>query len=282
MRKQFITWCNKPYYLVDNLNVKLSMVLGVGVFTYLFLLIFQPYGIHQVIEANHFLIVGYGILVSLSLFISYFILPRVFPFYFSVKNWTVKKEALFLLTSFLIISITNYFYHSHFVAHYMPKFSFIRFVSVVLSIGIFPVFIIIFMVERYLFRKHNLASNSIIENIRKEKKEMVSIPSDNIKETPLEFDVDTILYAQSNNNYTTIFYIENNQLKKELIRITLKKVAVLLEKYPQFIRCHRSFLVNKNEILSVEGNARTLQVSFKQIENVVPVSRSFPKENLIS
>ncbi len=241
MRKQFITWCNKPYYLVDNLNVKLSMVLGVGVFTYLFLLIFQPYGIHQVIEANHFLIVGYGILVSLSLFISYFILPRVFPFYFSVKNWTVKKEALFLLTSFLIISITNYFYHSHFVAHYMPKFSFIRFVSVVLSIGIFPVFIIIFMVERYLFRKHNLASNSIIENIRKEKKEMVSIPSDNIKETPLEFDVDAILYAQSNNNYTTIFYLENNQLKKELIRITLKKVAVLLEKHPQFIRCHRSY-----------------------------------------
>ncbi|MGY6650210.1 LytTR family transcriptional regulator DNA-binding domain-containing protein [Wenyingzhuangia sp. IMCC45574] len=282
MIKEFIAWCNKPYYLIDNLSVKLSMVLGVGVFTYLFLLVFQPYGIHEVITANPFLIVGYGILVSFSLFITYFILPKIFPFIFSVKSWTVKKEALFLLVSFLIISTTNYFYHTAYVAHYMPKFSFLRFVAVVLSIGVFPVFFIIFMVERHLFRKHNVPTKSVIENIRKEKKVIVSIPSDNIKEPPLELDIDTIFYAQSNNNYTTVYYLNDHKLKKELIRITLKKVAVILEQYPQFVRCHRSFLVNKYEISKVEGNARTLQVYFKQIEDVVPVSRSFPKEQLIN
>lgn len=64
------------------------------------------------------------------------------------------------------------------------------------------------------------------------------------------------------------------------MRITLKKVAKILEQYPQFVRCHRSYLVNKYQILKVEGNARSLQVYFKQIDNVVPVSRSFPKELL--
>ncbi|MDO6801759.1 LytTR family DNA-binding domain-containing protein [Wenyingzhuangia sp. 1_MG-2023] len=282
MLEQFKNWCNKPYYLIDNFNIKTSMVLGVGLFTYLFLYTFQPYGIDQVVNANHFLIVGYGFLVSFSLFISYFILPKLLPFYFSVKSWTVQKEALFLLFSFLIISTTNYFYHTAFVAVYLPDFSFIRFVSVVFSIGIFPVLFIIFMVERHLYRVHNARPANIIEKIRKEKKENVVIPSDNIKEAPLVLDIDTVLYAQSNNNYTTISYLENNVVKHELMRITLKKVADILEKYPQFIRCHRSFLINKNEILNVEGNARSLQVHLKYVKDVIPVSRSFPKDQLTS
>ncbi|NJB82200.1 LytR/AlgR family response regulator transcription factor [Wenyingzhuangia aestuarii] len=282
MWEQFKDWCNKPYFLIDNLKIKLSMVLGVGIFTYLFLLIFQPYGIDNVIAANPFLIVGYAFLVSFSLFISYFILPKYFPYYFSVRSWTIQKEASFLLVSFLIISTLNYFYHINFVAVYLPKFSFFRFLVSVLSIGIFPVFFIIFMVERYLYKKHNAPPTDIIQKIRKEKKEVVTIPSDNIKVEPLTLEIDDILFAQSNNNYTTIVFIEDNKVRQELIRITLKKVNEILEKYPQFVRCHRSFLVNKNEILEVEGNARSLQVSLKYVKDVIPVSRSFPKEKLVS
>ncbi|NIJ44791.1 hypothetical protein FHR24_001230 [Wenyingzhuangia heitensis] len=281
MVEQFKTWCNKPYFLIDNTSIKLTMVLGVGLFTYLFLFIFQPYGIERIVKTNHFLIAGYGALVSVSLFISYFVLPKLFPFYFSVKSWTVQKEALFLLISFIIISSSNYFYHTIYVAQYLPNFSFLRFVSVVFSIGVFPVFFIIFMIERYLYRKHNIPTQKIIETIRKERKELIEIPSDNLKEAPLVLDIDSIIYAQSNNNYTTIFFIENKKKKKELIRITLKKVAIILEKYPQFVRCHRSYLVNKDEIFKVEGNARSLQVYLKQTDDILPVSRSFPKEQLL-
>ena len=283
MIQKFKAWCNKPYFLIDNLNIKLSMVLGVGLFTYLFLFIFQPFGVDQVVKVNHFLILGYGLLVSFSLFISYFVLPKVFSFYFNVRNWTVQKEASFLLVSFLIISTTNYFYHSLFVEDYLPNFSFLRFVSVVFSIGIFPVLFIIFMVERYLYRKHNTNPTEFIEEIRKEKKEYITIPSDNIKVEPLVLDIDTILYAQSNNNYTTIVYkVDASKTKQELIRITLKKVNEILEPYPQFIRCHRSFLINKKQIIKVDGNARASQVQLKLVTEMIPVSRSFPNENLTS
>ncbi|MGY5351451.1 LytR/AlgR family response regulator transcription factor [Wenyingzhuangia sp. IMCC45533] len=281
MIEQFKEWCNKPYFLIDKNNVKLSMVIGVGIFTYMFLLIFQPYGIEVVINENPLLIVGYSVLVSFSLFISYFALPKYFPYYFSVRSWTVQKEASFLLISFLIISISNYFYHNAFVAQYMPKFSFLKFMCLVLSIGIFPVLLIIFMIERYLYKKHNTVPTEIIEKIRKEKKEMVSIPSDNINVPPLVLDIDDILFAQSNNNYTTIVYIEDNKVKQELIRVTLKKVYEILKTYPQFARCHRSFLVNKNEIIEVKGNARSLQVKLRYVNDIIPVSRSFPKEELL-
>lgn len=282
MIENFKDWCNKPYFLIDNLKVKLSMVIGVGIFTYLFILIFQPYGIKQVIEANHLLVIGYPILVSFSLLISYFMFPKIFPYYFSVRSWTVQKEATFLLVSFIIISTLNYCYHNAFVAIYLPKFSFLKFMCLVLSIGIFPLLFIIFMIERYLYKKHNAAPTEIINKIRKTEKEMVSIPSDNLKMKPLVLDIDDILFAQSNNNYTTIVYTQDNTVKQELIRITLKKVNVILEKHAQFVRCHRSFLVNKNEIIEVKGNARSLQIKLKYVKDIIPVSRSFSKEELIS
>jgi len=282
MIQEFKDWYNKPYFLIDNLKIKLSMVLGVGLFTLLFLVLFQPYGIQNVIKANFTLIVGYSVLVSFSLFISYFVLPKIFPHYFSVRSWTIQKEATFLLISFFIICITNYFYHNAFVASYLSNFSFLRFAFSVLSIGIFPVFIIIFMVERYLYKKHNVQPTSLVQKIIKEEKELVTIPSDNLKVKPLVLDIDDFLFAQSNNNYTTIVFLQDNKVKQELMRITLKKVNKILDIYPQFVRCHRSFLINKNEISEVNGNARLLQVHLKYVKDIIPVSRSFPKEKLIS
>ncbi len=280
MIQELIDWSNKPYFLIDNIKVKLSMVLGVGLFTFLFLLVFQPYGIDNVVKASPFLILGYGILVSLSLCITYLILPKLFPYYFSVRSWTIKKEATFLLLSFFIISIINYLYHYFFIANYMPQFSFFKFMGLVLSIGLFPVLFIIFMVERYLYKKHDAAPTNIIEKIRKEKKEIISIASDNIKVKPLTLDIDDLLFAQSNNNYTTIVFLKDNKVKQELLRITLKKVNTQLEKYPQFIRCHRSFIINRKEIKDVKGNARSLQVFLNYVNDIIPVSRSFPKEKL--
>lgn len=282
MISKFNVWLNKPYFLIDKLPVKLSMTIGVGLFTFLFLFIFQPFGIDKVVNVNPALIIGYGTLVSLSLFISYFIIPVIVPFYFNVKNWTIRKEATFLFITFLIITTTNYFYHQLYISKYMPAFSYIKFMSIVFSIGVFPVLFIIFMIERYLQNKLNTTPKNIIEQIRKEKKEFVTIESDNLKEAPLKLDIDSILYAQSNNNYTTIVYKDENKTKKELIRITLKKVEDLLNNYSQFIRCHRSFIVNKNEIIKTEGNARSLQIFLNHINEPIPVSRSFPKDKLTS
>lgn len=280
MFEKFKEWCNKPYFLIDKLTIKLSMVLGVGLFTSLFLFIFQPFGMDHVANSNPFLIIGYGLLVSVSLSISYFILPTLFPYYFSVRSWTVQKEASFLLLSFFVICISNYFYHNTWVAVYIPKFSFVKFMGYVLSIGIFPVLFIIFMVERYLYKKHYTLPTEEIEKIKKKAVETISIPSDNLKVAPLVLDIDTILFAQSNNNYTTIVFTEDNKVKQELMRVTLKKVSNILEKHPQFVRCHRSFLINKTQVLKIEGNARLLQVHLKYVKDIIPVSRSFPKEKL--
>ena len=42
------------------------------------------------------------------------------------------------------------------------------------------------------------------------------------------------------------------------------------------IRCHKSFIVNRNEIETVNGNARSLFLMMKARDIEIPVSHSFP------
>lgn len=279
MWQQFKSWTNKPYKLIENLYIKFSMIFGVGIFTYVFLSIFQPYGIHKVIEENHWLITGYGTIVSFCLFISYYILPKIFPHFFKNPNWNIGKEISFLLSIFLIISTLSYFYHNYFVAIYLTEFSYLKFISIALSIAIFPIVLIIFIVERYFYKK-NMEPIKYPQTFNNENKKLVTIPSDNLKEQPLIIEVNQILFAQSNNNYTTIFTIKNNQLQQELLRITLKKVENILKEHSELVRCHRSFLINKNHILKIEGNLRSLKIHLRHTSHIIPVSRTFSKDKL--
>ncbi len=53
--------------------------------------------------------------------------------------------------------------------------------------------------------------------------------------------------------YSQIILINN---KKILVSKNLKHFEVLLESFSQFLRVHRSFLVNKNHIKGLKNNAK--------------------------
>jgi DNA-binding LytR/AlgR family response regulator len=56
-----------------------------------------------------------------------------------------------------------------------------------------------------------------------------------------------ILYIQATDNYVTIYYKKNNEVTKFLLRNTIKNLEKSFEKQP-ITRCHRSYMVNFNEI----------------------------------
>jgi DNA-binding LytR/AlgR family response regulator len=43
----------------------------------------------------------------------------------------------------------------------------------------------------------------------------------------------------------------------------------------QIKRCHRSYIINESKIVSVRGNAQGLKLSLSNVEEEVPVSRSY-------
>jgi len=89
----------------------------------------------------------------------------------------------------------------------------------------------------------------------------------------LYFGRQDFIFAKSMDNYCIVYFYEGNRVKKEIVRITLGKLAELLTG-ANIYRCHRSYLVNFDKILSKEGNAQGFLLRFEDMEEYAFVSRS--------
>ena len=102
---------------------------------------------------------------------------------------------------------------------------------------------------------------------------IVSIHDNNGK-TKLSIMVKDILYAVSEDNYVKIFYEQDGQVKKSLIRTTAKNIEDDLE--GSITRCHRSYLVNIKKVRFFNNDRDNLYVLLDNDSiNPIPVSRSY-------
>jgi DNA-binding LytR/AlgR family response regulator len=85
---------------------------------------------------------------------------------------------------------------------------------------------------------------------------------------------DYILYLESSDNYVTVFYLADKEVKKEMVRTSMKKLEALL-KPVGLIRCHRSFMVHMENVQWMKKKGRSYQIKMKNCETIVPVSRSY-------
>ena len=89
----------------------------------------------------------------------------------------------------------------------------------------------------------------------------------------LELDINNLIYVEAEGNYCLVKWWEAGRIRKKLIRIIIKDLHEQLN-YAFIERCHRSFLVNVNQIQHMTGNSRGYRLHSDLIEEAVPVSRS--------
>ena len=281
----FLNWLNRPYPLIDSLPVKLIIVFGFGIFVFIFLILYQPFGASEVEENQLFFLSGFGMSVSIGLSITLFIVPKLFPKIFVQENWQIKKEIIYLLFSFIIIAILNYYYNSTIGGQIAPQHSLFEFIGITISIGIFPIIILIFLIELVRNKKN---TDRAIELSRNHKPEIEStnleftIVPETIRSKHLTLKLDDFLFAKSENNYSTFYYSKSGSLEKALVRISFKNVETQISDYDSLIRCHNRYIVNKSKIEEVKGNARSLYIQLKGYEEMIPISRNFEKEKLLN
>ena len=78
-------------------------------------------------------------------------------------------------------------------------------------------------------------------------------------------------------DYIEIYYHKDGVLKNTLLRSTLKRTELQLEKHSSVLKCHRAFLVNASKIAEVKGNSQGLRLALKHTDTEIPVSRNFSK-----
>lgn len=222
---------------------------------------------------------GFFLTILIVFIFNYFLNSLLISKMISSEKWCLWKEILrrlFFLSvyCFAIILYIDYSLHIDF-----SKADFWQFVIASFIIGSIPIIIKIFIVKNKLL-KHSLNEVYLLQTKRnlyqtKTEKEEIIIKSNIINEV-FKIDVNDIIYLKSEQNYISIFYLKEGELKNHLLRISLVNALKQITSEDIF-RCHRSYVININSIEKITGNAQSLKLQLSK-NCVVPVSRSYMKE----
>lgn len=281
-----------PYPPVGNKKQRYYLSIIAGLFVGSFLWLFRPFEMadlpkdEQASQAA-----AYGLVTFITVFFNVGVLPDIIPSFFKSRSWSVLHEILFEVYNLLCITVGNTFMHAY-LMHEPFKFKVLQaFFLPTFSIGFFPVVFYV-LYRQIVLEKENVAiSNAIqplvIHHHEIEKghsdsaiatsfSQIITLSSDDGKEE-YSLPAPNIIYLEAAANYVELVYWfeGSDKPKKMLFRNTMKNIEAMLSDYPQvFLRCHRSFVVNIEQIKTVKGNSQGVNLFLGEGIDYVPVSRT--------
>ena len=149
-----ITWMSKPFPLIESIKIKLAFVFFFGVFIGLFILVFKPFKFSNLLLPEiYFHALGFGINSSVSMTIASFVLPIMFPSFFSWFKWNIGRQLCFIAIFFFIFTCNNWIYFNVFKLKELTGYTPLFIVGISFSIGLIPSILFILLVERHYLRK---------------------------------------------------------------------------------------------------------------------------------
>ena len=205
-----------------------------------------------------------GIIGSLILVFTQFFLRKITGF----TKFNVGQFILWVLFDFACISVGIYAVFGEPHVPFLQEFR--EIVVYCVSLGIIP----------YLIACLFIAVSRLTREIRKGRWAPVKKYwfRDENEKIQLGLNPEQVLLLKSEDNYTSIYYLQNDKVEKKLIRNTLKNLEEQLE-FPGLIRIHRSYMVNLQKIVSVKKAKRGFEVTVDQIPDLsLSVSETYKEE----
>ncbi len=230
------------------------------------LTVLQPFGTASFEHDYKYpLLAGYGIVIFLSSLLYYFSIEQVISSRMMDK-WSVIHEVLFLFVNVIFCLVGCYFYWGFVFGAKMNAVRFFNFILSAFSVAIVPIVVyLIFIYMKYREVKMVGGVNSNVE------KTSILIKGTNKKETVV-LNPDHLLFVESNNNYVILNILEDEKVTRKMIRCTLNNLLSQLD--DNFMKCHRSYIVNLNKILNLTGNITNTKLHLVASETKIPVSRN--------
>ena len=195
------------------------------------------------------------------------------PLHQRISPWRVWHEALSLLIQIVFIAICNFFVFS-FVYHYPITLDiFLLFLYWTLIVSMF-VAVCSVGLNYYRYSRNQL--EALLDKTTEEQTDIiVTIHDTNVRSHDLQLPINNLLYIESQKNNVVISYVEDGKVATAELHTTLAAVLDDLKDYQNIFQCHRSFVVNLNNITSAQGNSNGYQLKLGQSPTMVPVSRTY-------
>ncbi len=282
---------SQPFYYFDSSRNKWIYILSSTLFVFIFLVLFQPYGISE--EVNNPInsnpeILLFFFSISLSTFVglslSQFVLrPLLFKNGMSNGNYALwlLLEAFIITSIMFCLSLVIPDLGDDFEIELDLLFQLRNYFRCLITL-LFPFFGSLVFV---LVKKMNFEIKELSYQIKhyadhftsEQKAETVHLKDEN-GQVDFSGELDKILYLESSNQYVLIHYLDKNKVKKHIIRNRMKAILEQSKGLP-FQRCHRSFAIN---LLNVKYMSKNNDKEFLVIDTdpviQIPVSRSYLKK----
>ena len=279
MKNPFSKYLSQPAPVNDRpwLSVILATIIGI-----LILCIFQPFEFNLDNINQIKVLLWFALVIIVNTTIVFVLFPKIFKRFHNPDTWTVGKTLLTYLILIVLIGLcVTLLNYSIFIKprldNYAPIFLTDMFAS--LTIGMVPLCIITFIVQNRAL-KRNLEEAKEMNKILAEKIKPV-VPEEGFitltgatKES-ITVKSDNILYLEATGNYVNVHYKQDNKVTYKLLRTTIKQVEEALQHQPEFVRCHRAFILNTDKIRHVTGNAQGYKLSLYDTAEEIPVSRTY-------
>lgn len=260
----------QPLPLVEDLKTQWLLIVLPGVFVAFFLNVFEPFSIHGANWYHRLVIAGYGVLASLLLCINEFFIRPSLKIFFLPEKWTFGKSVLWFSWTFFLIAIGMFLYKSYWCGWTCDSFSVDHFFTMIYRtfiIGLFPLLAYILVMQiRILKRQQRVAIQD----------KKIQLSSENEREQ-LILEPRQLLYIQCSDNYATVYYQTVDQLHKKLLRSSLSRLEEQLKNF-NIKRCHRSFIVNLDQVQYLKANGKGMRLHLKGEEVTIPVSNKYLEE----
>ncbi|MBC8193106.1 MAG: LytTR family transcriptional regulator [Candidatus Marinimicrobia bacterium] len=280
-----LKWINRPYPLVSRFRDQLLISISFGLFIFLFLRFFQPFGLGNMDVNKSLYVLGFGLITTLVMLANYTLTPRIIPGFFDADRWTVGKDILYGLWIIISIALFNYVYHGKVGGQSFEPSAILSFIIITASVGAFPLTIMVFINELYLNDRHQKNASKITQQIESgilahqfETKQKKLIIGDSESDA-MELEVEELIFVQASDNYVHVHYLENEKIATRLVRTTMKNIETQLSEFPDMKRCHRSYMVNRQKISKITGNARAYSIHFSMCDDRIPVSRGISRNS---
>jgi len=202
--------------------------------------------------------------------------------------WSVspEKNKSFSTVAFVTVALLNVLVLAYYLAFGIigwQVFDMLNIVFTYTGLTVVPLFFMVIYIEKVLLRKHIHEAGMMNTRIRKSvnhanaSTQTIRIESDKSKDV-FESSVSNLLLVEGQSNYTKFYFIEKGSLKTVLLLMTLKQAESQLQSYKEFIRCHKSNIVNISRVANVKGNSHGYKLSVPPMEEAVTVSKSYINE----
>lgn len=272
-----IQFLKQPYPFEYSVKKNLRIIIGATLFVTFFLFLFKPFGLYIFGGLEFFIIcLQFGFATGTVMAAYYFLIIPLLPKFFNEENWTVIRHIVWV--SALLIGIAT----ANTVLMYIIGLGSLSLKTLFVSLGqvtaigmiITTVFVCLDYLRHFKSNQKEARDLNLTAN-QSPSSGTISLFSENNNEQ-LHLKTTELFYLTSADNYIEIVYASGKKTSQKLLRGTLQRAEEQIN-HPGIIRCHRSYIVNLQKVIAVDGTAQGYRLDLRGSDKSIPVSRSYKK-----